>query len=249
MNPLRQIIAVTGLGLRSFPTRLKPALVVAAGLAAVIVAMLFFLTAETSIKSAYRMAGDPGRAFILSVGAFQERDSSLSRGAVTLITNGPGIARDANGGKLADPELHISISPLRKSGKAGYAGLLGFGPQGFALRPELKLISGHMPRPGRRELIVGTAARDEFTGLDVGGKIALSDGEWPVVGIFSAGSFYDGYLIADSQTLMAAMRRANYNSVLLRLDEPQSLTALQTALTGNPALSVTVERESDYWQR
>src|SRR6185437_765712 len=125
----------------------------------------------------------------------------------------------------------------------------GFGPSGFALRPGLKLIAGRMVRPGRRELLVGDMAKIKFANTDVGGVIHLSDGDWPVVGVFSAGGFLGGELIGDVDVVMPALRRNQYNSLLVKLSDPQAFDAFAQVLTGNPALQVTVERQSDYWRR
>jgi putative ABC transport system permease protein len=107
-----------------------------------------------------------------------------------------------------------------------------------------------MLRPGSRELIVGKAAQDRFVGMAVGDKIILPGGEWPIVGIFSTdGDIQEGQLLADRDTLMAAVGRNAFNSVLVRLESaPNSLDALKAALTGNPALSVIVERHSTYYE-
>jgi len=51
----------------------------------------------------------------------------------------------------------------------------------------------------------------------VGGQVRLQDGFWPVVGVFSTGSFIEGDMFADSETLMAALRRASF-----RADRPRA---------------------------
>ena len=60
----------------------------------------------------------------------------------------------------------------------------------------------------------------------MGARVALPTADsWSVVGIFSAGNVIDGDLIVDSETLKAsALRRANYSSVLVRLDKPGSFS-------------------------
>jgi putative ABC transport system permease protein len=83
----------------------------------------------------------------------------------------------------------------------------------------------------------------------VGGTIKLPDGSWPVVGVFSAGGLVAGDLIGDADVVMPALKREQYNSVLVRLSSPENFDAFARMLTSNPALQVTVERDSDYWRR
>ena len=71
------------------------------------------------------------------------------------------------------------------------------------------------------------------------------------MGIFSSGGdiHQEGQLIADRDTLMAAARRPNFNSVLARLDNaPDAMDRLHAALSQNPALSVMAERHSTYYE-
>jgi putative ABC transport system permease protein len=52
----------------------------------------------------------------------------------------------------------------------------------------------------------------------------------------------------DARTLQSAYRRGNsYQSVLVRLDSPQSFDAFKDWLTTNPQVSVSVRRETDYY--
>jgi putative ABC transport system permease protein len=250
MNPLRQIIAVTILGLTTLHTRLKPSLMVVASLALVVMVMQFFLSAHEGIRHTYVDAGDPGRAIVTAIGAQNMRRSSLSREAAALIQAAPGIARASDGSPLAEAEVTTSIHLMKRNGADGYTMLEGVGPKGLTLRPELKILAGRPPTPGRRELMAGEAAQEKFAGADVGGTIHLPDGAWPVVGVYSAGGgFAAGDLMGDVNVVMPALRRNQYNFVLARLVSPSSFDGLARALGANPALQVTAERDSDYWQR
>ena len=43
--------------------------------------------------------------------------------------------------------------------------------------------------------------------MNVGDKVILPDGEWPIVGSFATGDLLDGQLIGDTETVMKAIRR------------------------------------------
>ena len=97
--------------------------------------------------------------------------------------------------------------------------------------------------------MVGVTAQEKFSGLELGDMVPGPGGLWPIVGTFATGNLADGDLLADSETLISALRRTAYNSIVVKLDSPDSFDVFKSALTKNPALSVTVERQTDYWKR
>jgi putative ABC transport system permease protein len=252
MNTLRQIAAVTGLNLRNLHSRLGPSLVIVAGMAAAIGVLIAILSLAAGYAELQRRTGDPERAIILPQTADTEGAGAISRGVLGDITTMPGIARDKDGASLADPEyVSILLANRRPAGRApGLATLRGMGRKGLALRPELKIVAGRMFRPGARELIVGTALQPEFRGFDVGDKVIMQDGQWPIVGSFTTGGdVLEGQIIGDTAVLMSAARRNAFNSVIVRLDGPNGLKALERALAARPRLAVRAERQSEYYER
>jgi len=101
---------------------------------------------------------------------------------------------------VASAEILAYASVVKKSnGLDGFVTVRGIGPEGMALRPEMKLISGRMFRPGRYEVIVGKSAVAQFVGLDAGKKVSLPQGDWTVTGIFeSEGSARQSEVVADA---------------------------------------------------
>jgi putative ABC transport system permease protein len=77
----------------------------------------------------------------------------------------------------------------------------------------------------------------------------MPDGEWPIVGSYHTGDILDGEFLADSDTLMPAIRKTAYSSVIVRLTSAGGLAALQQALATNPSLSVTAELHSAWYKR
>jgi putative ABC transport system permease protein len=124
------------------------------------------------------------------------------------------------------------------------------GRKALAVRPELKIVAGRMFRPGARELIVGIGLQPEFRELEVGNKVIMQDGQWPIVGTFTTdGDVLEGQIAGDAATLMSAAKRNNFDSVIVRLGGAGSLESLQHALAANPRLGVRAERQSDYYER
>ena len=246
---LRQIWIVSALNLKSLRSRFWQSMVIVVGLAATIGVMLSMLSMSAGMREAVINAGNPDRAIVVSKGADSEGQSSITRNVAPLITDAPGVARDKNGKPLADRELTMGIPVLRKNGTTGSTTMRGLSDQGPGVRPEIKIVAGRMFQPGRRELIVGVATQTMFQSMQVGDSVILPDGKWPIVGVFATGDTLEGQMIGDTETLLTATHKNAYNTVLVRLASQGSLDTFKKALTTNPALSVTVERHSDWYNR
>lgn len=242
MRLLAQCLLAGGLALRSVPQRLGSALVVSLSMACVIAVLLSMLAQTEGLVRAFDTESDPRGAIVLSA---QEFGGSIARSDARTILDAPGIARDAQGQLLADPEIVFWIPPTR-----GYTldspALTGLGRAGLALRPGFHLVAGRLFQPGRQELIVGAQAARAF-GLKVGDHMILPNGLWPIVGIFAAQrSILEGELVGDAETLMSTSSISGYSSVLVRLASRAAFGPMRQWLTSNPALGVTAERQSDY---
>jgi putative ABC transport system permease protein len=66
------------------------------------------------------------------------------------------------------------------------------------------------------------------------------------VGAYTTGDLRDGELYGDTETLMLSIRHKTYNSVTLRLEQPDGLAAFRRALKSNPALNVDVMSLHDW---
>ncbi len=246
---LRQIFIVSALNFRSLMGRFWQSMVIVVGLAATIGVMLSMLSLSTGMREAYAKAGDPGRAIVVSKGADQEGQSAITRADAPVIADAPGIAKDKDGRPLADRDLNIGVPVLRKDGSKGFTTMRGLADEGQGVRPELHIVAGRMFQAGKRELVVGTGAQAMFQHMQIGDKVILPNGQWPIVGVFATGDLLEGQLIGDTETMLTALKKTAYNSVLVRLTSPNALDTFKKALTTNPALSVTVERHSDWYKR
>jgi putative ABC transport system permease protein len=249
MNILRQIGIVSLINFRSIRLRLWRSLVIVVGMACVIGVLLSMLSLTEGMLAAYMKTGDPGRALVVSAGSQSEGNSSIPRDKARLIMDAPGIAKAPDGSPMADPGINSGVPVYRLNGRQAYNNLRGFGPKGIALRPEFHMVSGRMFRPGTRELIVGVSAKTQFKGMNVGDKVILPDGEWPIVGSYTTGDLLDGQLIGDTETVMKAIRRPAYNSVLVRLASPSSFPAFKRALTTDPALAVDAMLQTEWYKK
>ena len=80
-------------------------------------------------------------------GALLDFDQSLSLhpDAIDTILDAPGIARGADGAPLADPEFLMRLLSM-EGFAAGSLQLRGVGPAGLALRPDFRIVAGHLFR-------------------------------------------------------------------------------------------------------
>jgi putative ABC transport system permease protein len=247
MRGLREIAVVSLLNFRSLKQRVWQSLVIVVGMTCVIGVLLSMLSMTEGMNAAYVRNGDPIFAIVVAKGTDWEMNSSLPRDSARMVMDAAGIAKSRDGSPLADPGIMAVVpASLRKNDARSAVMLRGFGDKGESLRPTFRLVSGRMFRPGTRELIAGTGAQFQFNGMALGDKVILPNGEWSIVGTFATGDVLDGQLVGDTATLMPAIRRQAYNSVLVRLTSLDAFAAFRKALTTNPALSVDVMRLPDW---
>lgn len=249
MSTAWRIVAVTLLNLRTIPQRLGDSLVIVAGVAGVVAVLVSMLSMSAGFRRTIENSADPDRAIVVSRGAEAEIDSNFSRETAAAVLNAPGVARSATGKVLASAET-LMVVPVKRSVDTAdaFVTLRGVGSQAFEIRKEWQIVAGRMFRPAVNELLVGRAARSQFSGLDLGQKVRLSDGDWTIVGVFASnGSSHESSLLADAETVLSAYRANSFNSVTVTLATPESFQKLKDTLTANPALIVDVKRETEYF--
>jgi putative ABC transport system permease protein len=249
MGGLRQILAVTTVNIAGLPQRLWTSLVIVVGMACVVGVLLSMLSFSAGLARSIESAADPGRAIVIRTGGRDELGTAITREAAVAILNAPGIQLDADRQPIASVENTNPVPATRRDGQLPIRMILrGVGPKAFALRPELKLVSGRMFRPGTNELVVGAAAQAQFENLNIGDKVIMPDGEWEIVGSFeTGGDLIESELLGDAETVMASRRSVGFGSVIVRLESPDSFDTFANALLANPALDVDVRRQSDFY--
>lgn len=249
MSWLSQIIAVTGVTLRSIPQRLGSSTVAVIGIAGVVVVFCAVLSIADGFAAAMKGTGDPQTVIVLRSGSDTEMTSGFSGEEARLVSEAPGIEKGAEGA-YASPELFVIVGhPLKRSGTDANVPLRGLTPIALKVRPQVKIVEGRMFTPGTNEIIVGRSASRQFVDLNIGTSVRWGESTWQVVGIFDAGgSVAESEIWCDAKVLQPAYRRGNsYQSVYARLESPDSFQAFKDALTTNPRLQVTVIREPDYY--
>jgi putative ABC transport system permease protein len=245
---LRQVFAITQLGLRSIPDRLGPSLVIVVGLAGVVAVFTALLAMAAGFRSTLESAGRADVALVLRGGSQAELNSGLTREQATIIKQAPGVAAGADGQALASAEVMV-IAELMKTGEQSGSNITvrGVEPAGFELRPKLRIVEGRRFKPGLKELIVGRGVTQQFQGAGLGKTLRMRGSDWTVVGVFESGDANESELWADAEVAQSAFNRQGFSSVRLQLADPKGLQAVKDALTADPRVNVDVESEQSYF--
>ncbi len=249
-NWFSQVIAVTGLNLRTIKERKGASAAAAFGVAGVVTVFVAVLSIAAGFRKTMESSGSPDTAVVLRSGSSSEMLSGLLHDATRVISDAPGIQRTANG-PASSAELFVVVDvPKRSTGTPANVPLRGVQPAAFDVHNEIKIVSGRRFEPGKNEIIVGQAAASQFAGLDVGSTRRWGENVWTVVGIFTAGgSVAESELWCDAGVLQPAYRRGDsFQSVRAKLVSPAAYEKFKDALTTDPRLDVKVQRESDYYE-
>jgi putative ABC transport system permease protein len=255
VNWLSQVAAVTATAIRTIPQRRGASLATVAGIGGVVAVLVAVLSIGEGFGRALHTTGSPQSAVVLRSGSDSEMMSVLVGDTVEIIGQAPGIARGAVSAgdapvPLISAELFVVVDvPKKSTGTPANVPLRGVQPAAFAIRPELKITSGRKFEWGKNEILVGEGALRQFQGLDVGSKRKWGQNEWTVVGTFSAGgAVWESEIWTDARVLQPAYRRGNsFQTAVARLESVDSFDKFKDALTKDPRLDVTVQRESEFF--
>jgi putative ABC transport system permease protein len=251
MSVLKQIAAITRMNIRSVPQRLGASSVIVIGIAGVVGVLVSILAMVGGLSQMMGGTARADRVMIVSTGAGFETLSNISREAAQGISDGPGIKHGSDGKPLVSPDaLAIVRLPLKRQGSSGNVSLRGVSGAGLAVRPEIRLVEGRLFGSAVREVIVGRTLQRQFRDLELGQRVRVRGAEWTVVGVFeSHGDPHEAEMITGVETLQSTFERNTFQSVAALLESADSFAELKTALAGNPALSVDVMREADYYRQ
>lgn len=246
---LKQIVETVSLNLRSIPERLGLSFVIIVGIAGVVGVFTALFAMSRGIEATFAASGDPRNVIVMRGGSQAELNSTLNLETMQIVERTAGVARDDKGDPLASGEL-IVIAELPRKGQTLGANvtLRGITADGFALRPNLKIVEGRAFRPGLQELLVGRGAANQFEGLEVGKVVRLRGADWNVVGIFESKDSFESEIFADAATAQTAWGRPNvFSTVLARLESTDGLETFQAALKTDPRINVEAKNQVRYY--
>jgi putative ABC transport system permease protein len=247
---LLQTIAVTAMNLKSVPQRLWISLSTVIALALVVVVLLAFLAMANGFQRTLNASGADDVAVVLRGGAQAEINSVVSRDQVRLVEEGPGIAKGADGKLLVSAELYLVVDGIKRASQTkANLPLRGIGPEGGALRKDIRVVEGRMFNRGGNEIVVGKALLREFQGFELGQTVAFGTSRWKIVGVFEAGgSVFESEIWADLPVVQSLFNRNNvFQTVRARLENPAALDGLKSYVENDLRLKLDVKSEAAYF--
>ena len=248
----RRTLSVTRVGISTLGQRVGASSVVVIGIAGVVGVLVALLAMGEGFRHTLMQSGSDDTAIVLRGGSSAELNSVLDRASVNIVSNAPGVARDAEGRPIASPELSVIANLPKKSepGVDANVQIRGVGSEAWALRPQVRITEGRRFRPGLRELIVGQGAQRQFAGLDVGNTLRLAGQQWRIVGHFVSGDSHDSELWGDAGSVASAYRRgSSVQSVTVRLASASAFDRFKAALASDPRVKVDVTTTREYFSK
>lgn len=236
---------------RNLRTRRLTTVLTAGGMALVVFVFTATLMLAEGLRQTLVATGSPGNAIVLRKGSETEIQSSIERQGAATMTTRPEIATSGTGRALAARESVVLIGLTKKStGRVSNVVLRGTDAASLALRPQVRILAGRLPRPGTPEIMVGRAIASGFAKAGLGQSLRFGKREWPIVGIFDAGSTgFSSEIWGDADQLMPAFGRNAYSIVLAGLRDPGLFDAYKEAIEADPRLQAEVWRETRYYEK
>ena len=249
MRFLNQVFALTKLNILNLPKRFATSMVAIVGVLAVVLVFAAVLSMAKGFERTMLATGADDVAIVLRSGATSELTSGFSQEQTQVIADAPGVLKDGDTA-VTSAELFVVVDIRKRSNnKDANVPFRGIQDGAFEVRDGVRLIDGRMFETGKNEMIVGRGVQLEFAGLDVGESVRFGRVDWQVVGTFEAGgSASESEIWTDVRVLQDAYRRGNsYQSVRVRLESPDSISAFEEALEADPRVDVDVFSERDYY--
>jgi len=235
--------------IRNLWTRRLTTALTASGMALVVFVFAAILMLAQGLQKTLVATGSYDNVVVIRKGAGAEVQSAVSRDQAAIVETDPEIAIGAYGGSLCAKELLVLITlPKRGTDKRSNVTVRGIGPASMALRPQVRLLEGRLPRPGSLEVVAGKSIAERFTGGGLGEKLRFGMYEWTIVGVFDAGNTaFTSEVWGDVEQLMQAFRRPVYSSLIFKLRDPARFEEVRQRIEGDPRLTLDVERETEYY--
>ena len=234
---------------RNLWTRRLTTVLTASGMALVVFVFAATLMLATGLRKTLIETGSPDNMIVIRKASQSEVQSGVDRGQAAVVESQPEIAFGTDGRQLLAKEIVVLISlPKRGTDKPSNVVIRGISDASLLLRPQVRLIEGHMPRPGSLEVIAGQSVAKRFKGGGIGETLRFGMRDWTVVGTFDAGTTgFSSEIWGDADQLMQAFRRPVYSSVLFRLRNTAELPKVKERLEADPRLTVEAKRETQYY--
>ena len=218
-----------------------------------LVVLLVMIAASfmVGMQATLDVSGSNNNIMLLGAGS----EESVERSEVGMDTAGivagsiDGL-RSRAGVEGISSEIHIQM-PILVDGEDRLVLFRGIQPEAFLVHDQVNIITGHAPRNGRNELLVGklaaqTLGYDDATGA-VGKKIMLDDDTYTISGILAAGGgVAEGEMWTSLTDLQITSQRNTISCVIVSLDQAKA-SDLDMFAASRIDLELVAISEDDYF--
>ncbi|HLA26800.1 MAG TPA: ABC transporter permease [Syntrophales bacterium] len=236
--------------LRNLWARRLTTFLTASGMALVVFVFAATLMLTEGLKKTLVATGSTDNVIVIRKSANSEVQSAVDRLQASILESQPEVAVAADGRPLLAKEMVVLINlSKRRTGQPANVVIRGTSVRSLMLRPQVKLISGRMPRPGSTEVVSGNSIAQRFQGGGLGETVRFGMRNWAVVGVLDAGnSGFSSEIWGDVDQLMQAFRRPVYSSVIFKLRYPADFEAFRARMESDPRLTVEAKQERIYYE-
>ena len=234
---------------RNLAARRLTTALTAGGLALVVYVFATVLMLAAGLERTLVATGSADNVVVIRKGAQTEVQSGVDRRQAAIVESMPGIATGGDGRPLVSKEPVVLISlPKRESGKPSNVVIRGVTPEGYALRPQVRIVDGRLPRPGTAEVIAGRSIAEGFRGAGRDETVRFASRDWTVVGVFDAGrTGFDSEIWGDAEQMLQSFRRLGFSSVIFKLADSARFDAMREAIEADPRLTLEAKRETRFY--
>jgi putative ABC transport system permease protein len=234
---------------RNLWTRRLTTLLTASGMALVVFVFAAILMLAEGLRKTLVETGSYDNVVVVRKGSSSEVMSWVYRLQASIVETQPEVVIGADGQPLLAKEMVVLINlPKRGTNASSNVVIRGIGADSLALRPQVKLVEGRMPRPGLSEVIAGRSVAERFKGGGIDETLRFGMRDWRVVGIFDAGNTgFSSEIWGDADQLMQAFRRTVYSSVVFKLRDPSEFERVKKRIESDPRLTLEAKRENRYY--
>jgi len=234
---------------RNLAARRLTTALTAGGMALVVYVFATVLMLAAGLEQTLVATGSDDNVVVIRKGSQTEVQSGIDRRQAAIVESLPGIATGADGRRLVSKEPVVLISlPKRESGKPSNVVIRGVTPEGYALRPQVRIVDGRLPRSGTAEVIAGRSVANGFRGAGRDETVRFASRDWTVVGVFDAGrTGFDSEIWGDAELMLQAFRRLGFSSVIFRLADAARFDEMREAIEADPRLTLEAKRETRFY--
>ena len=175
---------------RNLWTRRLTTVLTASGMALVVFVFASMLMLAQGLRKTLVETGSKENAVVIRKGSQTEVQSGIDRLQASIVETQPEVTLGQDGQHLLAKEIVVIMNLPRRgmNNKESMITVRGVGTESLALRPQVKLLEGRMPRPGSSEIVTGRSVAGRFQGAGMGEVLRFGMRDWQVVGIFDAGN-------------------------------------------------------------